>query len=188
MKYNVSKVLTNNGYRIYVYNEEEEGIEEVGFVLEWQLNHKKAFEKSASLSTKFEIPLMNSSQDSIIEKGIPFIGIITKSGYIEYYDELTAEKYDYHHSYCLSEEGLEYYEQDSTLRFTYYEKEKEIVIKGIPSLSPFIDGCYQLKKLAELFFKHNIPRDTSIYVEQQYLNTQYEGKEIGKLFNFSGKL
>lgn len=178
MTWFISKVQTNNGLRLKINQNE------CGLILSEQTSEDGAKKILNILSQKFAIAPFNSEEDLIVEKGIPFIGIISKDGYIEYYDELTAEMNDYHHSFCLSEKGLEYYDDDSTLRFIYYEEDKQINILGDPALDPFEKGLIQLKKMCELLKSNGVPSTTDIFVEQHHLNTKYENKVIGQLKTF----
>lgn len=129
-------------------------------------------------------------EKSTKELDIPFLGIISKENYEEHYNFAKAKENDFHHTFCLSEEGLKHYDNDDTLRFFYMNKafgngdENKIVIEGNPALDPFNTGRNQLKTMARLFLEAGVGLSVPIYVENHYLNTKYEGKIIGLLLHF----
>ncbi|NGY88300.1 hypothetical protein F6Y05_35425 [Bacillus megaterium] len=178
MDWNIIKIPTNNGYRIGISQEQD------GWLLEEDLTEEEAIEKLGILTKEMNVPKFDNNSDILIDEGIPFLGILSQNGYTEYYDELTAEKNDFHHSFCLSEEGLEKYDNDNTLRFIYYLEDNLLNIKGNAALDPFNKGKILMRNMTKLLIEKGIPSDASVFVENHYLNTQYEGKIIGKLYNF----
>lgn len=118
---------------------------------------------------------------SVENKQVPFIGIVSKDGYVESYNYETAEKFDFHHSLALSEKGCKEYDKKETLRFVMYKGTNTYTLEGEPALDPFNNGFKQV----QLFVKHALEKgatpDIKIKVAEHYLNTKWEGKLIGKL-------
>lgn len=119
-------------------------------------------------------------------KKLPFIGIVSKDGYVESYDYYKAKENDFHHSFCLSEEGLKHYDSDETLRFVLngphngYEK-IHIALEGNPALDPFKSGKKQIKQMCELYLSFGADENISLKVEYHCLGTKYENEIIGSL-------
>lgn len=119
-------------------------------------------------------------------KKLPFIGIVSKKGYTESYDYYKAKENDFHHSFCLSGEGLKYYDSDETLRFVLngphngYEN-LHIALEGNPALDPFKSGKKQIKQMCELYLSFGADENISLKVEDHCLGTRYENEIIGSL-------
>ncbi|QST02116.1 hypothetical protein IMZ31_21945 (plasmid) [Pontibacillus sp. ALD_SL1] len=118
---------------------------------------------------------------------IPFLGIVARNGYVEWYDYEHAKRVDFHHTFALSEKGHAYYDMDSTLRFIFYSIQHrnsdrdEISLLGDPALDPFGIGKRQVKEVASLFQKAGVDRSIPFVVENHFLGTLYEGKKIGTI-------
>lgn len=110
---------------------------------------------------------------------IPFVGIVTRDGYIESYNYETGEKNDFHHSFIMSDRALTDFEVDSTLRFTlgsdhYY-------LEGHPAIDPNRYGQRQIRQFARYAMAHGAPADIPIYIADMKMRTAYEGRSIGTL-------
>ena len=112
---------------------------------------------------------------------IPFIGIVSKDGYVESYNYETAEKFDFHHSFALSERGCEEYDKNETLRFVMYKGTNTYTLEGEPALDPFHNGFKQVQLFAKHVLEKGATPDIQIEIGEHYLNTEWEGKLIGKL-------
>ena len=119
---------------------------------------------------------------------IPFVGIVSKEGYTESYDYKKAEKYDFHHDYIMSQKALQSFDYDKTLRFTYNKKDDAYKLEGVPSLDPFGKGSKQIKKFINHISKKGANPKTRIMIEDQRLNTPYEGTTIGTVENIKLRL
>lgn len=178
MEWKVTKVQTNNGLKLKMTTKQEGSFIEEEWREDW-LTEEEAKNRLEVYKEKLNLEEIHEE-----DKIIPFIGIIAKCGFAEWYDELKAEDADYHHNYCMSDEGLEKYDDDDTLRFSYDKKENEISILGEPALEPYIKGRGQMKQMATLLMKNGLQGNVNIRVEQHYLNTPYEGAVIGTLAQF----
>ena len=119
-------------------------------------------------------------------KKTPFIGIVTKDGYLEWYDYYTAQENDFHHSFCLSERGLKEYDSDDTLRFVLNGPHNGynrlcIALEGNPALDPYNTGRKQITIMRGLFLKLGADENISLKVEDHKLDTRFENKIIGIL-------
>lgn len=112
---------------------------------------------------------------------IPFLGIVSVDGYIESYDYKTAEECDFHHSFALTEKGCEVYESDDTLRFVMYKGTNKYNLLGEPALDPFDKGRKQIKLFVKHVLDNGASEETEIEVAQHQLNTEWEGRVIGRL-------
>ncbi|MFW6008651.1 MAG: hypothetical protein ACOCP8_05225 [archaeon] len=112
----------------------------------------------------------------------PFIGIVTSNNEVESYNREEAEKHDYHHTFIFSEEGLQQFDNDDTLRFVVYDNNNYITIEGNSSLDPFGDGYKQIQLMAQEYNKYGFNMD--IVVANQHMGTRYEGKKIGNVSDF----
>ena len=115
-------------------------------------------------------------------KNIPAIGIVFPNKKISSYSLKDALYYE-HHSLILDEEDYKIWEsEDDNLRFVYYHTSNMIGLKGNPSLYPFEKGNYDMiTTLIRYLTKNGLPIDTKIFIENQYLGTDYEGKMVGTL-------
>jgi len=115
---------------------------------------------------------------------IPFIGIVAENGYVESYDYITAEEWDFHHSYVLSKEGITYYNSPNTLRFVRYSNSNIYTLEGSPSLDPFNKGFDQIKIFVNHVLVNGADPEIEIKVLDHELGTEYDGKKLGRLKNW----
>lgn len=118
---------------------------------------------------------------SKVSKHIPFIGVVSNDGYVESYDYETAEKFDFHHSLALSERGCKVYEKNDTLRFVMYKGTNTYTLEGEAALDPFNEGFKQVQLFVNHVLQNGANPNIEIEVAQHYLNTEWEGRRIGKL-------
>lgn len=119
------------------------------------------------------------------EINIPFLGIVSEDGYIESYDYKIAEECDFHHSFALSQKGCQIYDEPNTLRFIMYKGTNTYILEGSPSLDPFNKGYNQIKLFVAHVIGEGASLSTKIEVAEHYLNTEWEGKQIGTLKDWS---
>jgi len=122
-----------------------------------------------------------------MSKSLPFIGVVLSNGQIEAYDEDAAKKADWHHSSLFTDKGLEAFDNDSTLRFVRMEGENDITLEGSPSLDPFESGWNSISKLSQYLINFGMSSNTILKIGQQYMGTEFEGKQIGTIDDFLNK-
>lgn len=115
----------------------------------------------------------------------PFIGIISRDGYLEVYDEKHSRENQNRHYQCLSSEGRKYYERDDTLRFILGGwNGSSYLLLGEPALDPFNTGRHQIEAFATHAIQQGASPQTKVVVGNHHLGTKYEGKIIGRLEMF----
>lgn len=119
---------------------------------------------------------------------IPFLGIVAQDGYIESYDYDVASENDFHHSYCLSSQGIRYYRTEGTLRFVRYDNDPCYTLEGTPALSPFEQGFRQIQWFAKHCLQQGADPSTPIEVLDHGLGTPYEGKSLGTLQDWASSV
>lgn len=105
------------------------------------------------------------------KNNLPFVGVISKEGYIEHYTYQVAEENDFHAYFCLTEKGGELFDDEETLVFTLNSKvngyeNTHIYITGNPSLDPLDAGRKQITLMCDIFRKINPNIDLEIYAEK----------------------
>ncbi len=120
------------------------------------------------------------------KEAVPFVGLVSKEGYIESYSYQTAKQHDFHHSFVLSSKGETLYYRDDTLRFVQYPGSQTYTLEGGPSLAPFEAGERQVMLFAQHVLKRGASPKTPVVVAEQHMGTPYEGKCIGTLDAWSG--
>jgi len=119
-----------------------------------------------------------------IRDKIPFLGIVSKDGYVESYNYIEAEECDFHHSFALSSTGNKYYDEEGTLRFVRYSNSDVYTLEGSPALDPFNKGFEQIKNFAKHVVANGADLAIEITVLDHKLGTEYDGKKLGTLENW----
>lgn len=115
---------------------------------------------------------------------IPFLGIVSKDGYVESYNYIEAEEWDFHHSLVLSKKGNKYYNEKDTLRFVRYTNSNVYTLEGSPALDPFNKGFEQIKIFVNHVLANGADPEIKLEVLDHKLEEEYDGKQLGKLKNW----
>lgn len=123
----------------------------------------------------------------------PIIGVVAPDGYIEGYTLRVAKEADFHHHFALSSKGLNYYENvDDSLRWIWYEAggkfdKHTVTLEGNTILDPYGKGKKQIQQFADHMIDQGAHPDMGIDIAQMKLGTEFEGKSIGTLRDWTTK-
>jgi len=118
---------------------------------------------------------------------VPIIGIVLENGYVESYDQETALKHNFHHSFIMSSKDKKEINYDLALRFVKLQGEEFYTLEGEPALEPYKLGRKQISIFAKYCIEHGSNPNTRVKIKDHKLGTRYEGLTIGCLKDFYKK-
>lgn len=126
----------------------------------------------------------------------PFVGIVTKDGYIESYNYKTAKKHDFHHSFIMSKrakDAMGSIDDNNALRFIHYNKctpydENTYVLEGEPALDPFGKGVKQLRKFVKHVLDNGAAPSMRVKVLNHHLGSDWDSKTLGTISELKVRL